>query len=81
MVFQLITENAVSFYLFVEQVNPKIKKLFTKLSKCILQFVCLNDIHLFSFQLPAHYGLVWREQEATGTFVLSFYCPYEALSV
>lgn len=57
----VITENPVSFYLFMEQVNPKIKMLFTKLSICILQFVWLNDIYLFSFQLPEHYGLVWRE--------------------
>lgn len=37
--FQVITENPISFYLFVEQVNPKIKILFTKLSKHTLQFV------------------------------------------
>lgn len=37
--FQVITENPISFYLLVEQVNPKIKILFTKLSKRILQFV------------------------------------------
>lgn len=78
--FQVITENPVSFYLFVEQVNPKIKMLFTKLSKHILQFVWLNDIYLFSFQLPLWFSLM-REREATGTFLLSLYCPYEAFSV
>lgn len=73
--FQVITENPISFYLLVEQVNPKIKILFTKLSKRILQFVWLGDICLFSFQLPAHYGLVWTER---GKLQELFCCLYNA---